>query len=70
MDHDARGRDLDATARLGAIVASSVDAIVGTNPDSIVTDWNPAAERLFGYTAAEIVGRHSSCRKKSWLRAA
>src|SRR5438874_13647109 len=49
----------DATARfqLAAIVESSDDAILGTTLDQVVVSWNPAAERLYGYSAEEMRGR-------------
>jgi two-component system, cell cycle sensor histidine kinase and response regulator CckA len=42
---------------LAAVVESSHDAIVGLTPEGIVLSWNHGAERIYGYTAAETVGR-------------
>lgn len=49
-------RELAAQAMLGAIVESSDDAMIRKNLDGIVQTWNSGAERIFGYTAEEMIG--------------
>jgi PAS domain S-box-containing protein len=51
---------LMAARQLASIVESSDDAIVRKSLDGIIQSWNAGAERLFGYSAAEAVGRHIS----------
>jgi PAS domain S-box-containing protein len=47
----------DIVDRLASIVECSNDAIIGKTTDGTVTNWNPAAEAIYGYSAQEIVGR-------------
>lgn len=42
---------------LAAIVKSTDDAVIGKTPDGVITSWNPAAERIYGYRADEVVGQ-------------
>lgn len=62
--HSSRGTDIEQREpaeweleRLAAIVESSDEAIISASLDGIVLSWNPGAERLYGYSEAEILGR-------------
>ncbi len=50
--------------RLAAVVRSSTDAIITTDEHGIITSWNPGAEQLYGYPAAEMVGQQGSATAK------
>jgi len=57
LDISEQKRDEDTAQRLAAIVESSDDAIVSKDLSGIVRSWNKGAERIFGYTAEEMIGR-------------
>jgi PAS domain S-box-containing protein len=50
-------RAFGAVSRLATIVESSDDAIIGKTLEEVITSWNKGAEALYGYAAAEVVGR-------------
>jgi two-component system CheB/CheR fusion protein len=51
-----RAKDAASLSRLAAIVDNSPDAILVVDPGGTVTDWNHGAERLYGYSAEEMIG--------------
>ena len=59
-DITERKRAEEALLRLAGIVECSDDGIYGATMDGTITNWNRGAERLYGYRAEEMLGRHAS----------
>ena len=59
-DIDDQKRAEEALVRLAAIVETSEDAIFSKDSDGYIRSWNRGAEKMYGYSATEIVGRHVS----------
>jgi PAS domain S-box-containing protein len=57
MDIGERRRSAEMRQRLAAIVESSDDAILSVTPEGLIVSWNRGAEKLFGYSAADALGK-------------
>lgn len=60
LDVTENKRILASTAKLASIVESSQDAIYGATTNGYITSWNRGAERMYGYSAEEVIGQHVS----------
>ncbi len=58
IDLTVRRAQEDRLARQAAIIASSNDAVIEHDREGRIVSWNEAAERIYGYTAAEVIGQH------------
>jgi PAS domain S-box-containing protein len=45
--------------KLAVVIETTADAVISANPDLVITHWNKSAERIYGFTAEEVIGKHS-----------
>jgi PAS domain S-box-containing protein len=60
QDITEQRRAEEEARRLAAIVETTNDSIIGATPEGVITDWNGAAECMYGYAAAEVLGKSVS----------
>lgn len=60
VDITTQKQDEEKKAKLSAIVESSDDAIISKSLQGIITSWNAGAQKIFGYTEQEVLGKHIS----------
>jgi PAS domain S-box-containing protein len=60
--HDQR----DQMSRLAAMVEFSSDANISIGPDGLITSWNPAAERMYGHSSEEMIGKPGRFMAPDW----
>ena len=55
-DESVQRKLIEVAQRMAAIVENSTDAILSSTLDGIITSWNPASEKIYGYASADIIG--------------
>jgi PAS domain S-box-containing protein len=55
-DETVQRRSIEVAQRMAAIIDNSTDAILSSTLDGIITSWNPASEKIYGYTSVDMIG--------------